>query len=143
MLTTVEKVIFLQDVDIFKYTNTEDLAYIAAITEEVEFKSNQIIFKEGEVSDAMYVVIEGKVKLSRDDQIILTAKHKDVFGTWALFDDEPRVVTAVPLEDSSLLRIDKEDFIDLLADHVRITQSILKTMVKRLRSLMARIGLLD
>ena len=141
MLTTVEIVIFLQDVDIFKYTNTEDLAYIAAITEEVEFKSNQIIFKEGEVSDAMYLVIEGKVKLSRDDQIILTAKHKDVFGTWALFDDEPRVVTAVPLEDSRLLRIDKEDFIDLLADHVRITQSILKTMVKRLRSLMARIGL--
>ena len=34
MLTVVEKVIFLQDVDIFKYTSTEDLAHIAAITEE-------------------------------------------------------------------------------------------------------------
>jgi CRP-like cAMP-binding protein len=68
----------------------------------------------------------------------MVAKHKDVFGAWALFDDEPRVATATTLEDTRLLQIDKEDFIDLLADHVEITQSILKVMVRRLRKLMAR-----
>jgi CRP-like cAMP-binding protein len=70
----------------------------------------------------------------------MIAKDKDVFGTWALFDDELRVATAITLEDTRLLRIDKEDFFDLLADHVAITQSILKTMVKRLRNLMTRIS---
>lgn len=140
VLTTVEKVLFLQDVDIFEYTSTEDLALIAAITEEIELKPDKIIFKEGEIPDAMYVVSEGKVSLSRAGQEVMVAKQKDVFGTWALFDDEPRVATATILEDTRLLRIDKEDFIDLLADHVAITQSILKTMVKRLRNLMTRIS---
>jgi len=140
LLTTVEKVIFLQDVDIFKYTSTEDLAHIAEITDEVEFKASKPIFKEGEFPDAMYVVVEGKVSLSRENQEVMVAEQKDAFGTWALFDDEPRVATATSIEDSRLLKIDKEDFFDLLADHVEITQSILKVMVKRLRKLMTRIN---
>jgi CRP/FNR family cyclic AMP-dependent transcriptional regulator len=136
VLTTVEKVIFLQGVDIFEYTSTENLAHIASITDEVEFQADHIIFKEGDFPDAMYMVIDGKVKLSRDGQEVMVAQKKDVFGTWALFDDEPRVATATTLELTQLLQIDKEDFIDLLADHVEITQSILKVMAKRLRKLM-------
>lgn len=140
MLTTVEKVLFLQDVDIFEYTSTEDLAHIAEIVDEIELKPDEIIFKEGEIPDAMYIVSKGKVILLRAGQKVMVAKEKDVFGTWALFDDEPRVATATTLEDTRLLRIDREDFIDLLADHVAITQSIMKTLVKRLRNLMNRIS---
>lgn len=140
MLTTVEKVLFLQDVDIFEYTSTEDLAHIAEIVDEIELKPDEIIFKEGEIPDAMYIVSKGKVILIRAGQKVMVAKEKDVFGTWALFDDEPRVATATTLEDTRLLRIDREDFIDLLADHVAITQSIMKTLVKRLRNLMNRIS---
>ncbi|NIO49264.1 MAG: cyclic nucleotide-binding domain-containing protein [Candidatus Aminicenantes bacterium] len=140
MLTTVEKVLFLQDVDIFEYTSTEDLAHIAGIVDEIELKPDEIIFKEGEIPDAMYIVSKGKVILLRAGQKVMVAKEKDVFGTWALFDDEPRVATATTLEDTRLLRIDREDFIDLLADNVAITQSIMKTLVKRLRNLMNRIS---
>ena len=137
MLTTVEKVIFLQEIDIFEQTSTEDLAHIAAITEELELKQDHVIFKEGDFSDAMFMVLDGTVRLTRDDQVVMDAKHKDVFGTWALFDDELRVVTAVTLEESRLLKIDKEDFVDLLADHVQITRGILKALATRLRNLMA------
>jgi CRP-like cAMP-binding protein len=141
MLTTIEKALFLQDIDIFKHTLTEDLAHIAEITKEIECKPDEIIFKEGEISDAMYMVIEGQVRLTRGGQEVMIAEEKDVFGTWALFDDEPRVTTAATLGETRLLRIDKEDFVDLLADHVRITQSILKTVVKRLRNLMERLNI--
>ena len=58
MLTVVEKVLFLQEVDIFSHTSTEDLAYIGAITEEVFFKNDTDIYKEGQISDALYLVIE-------------------------------------------------------------------------------------
>jgi CRP-like cAMP-binding protein len=140
MLTVVEKVIFLQDVDIFEYTSTEDLAHVAAITEEVSFKENVIIYKEGEISDSMYLVIEGKVAIQRDGRDILVAGKKEVFGTWSLFDDTPRVATAISLEESRLLKISKDDFFDLLADQIQITQGILKTIVRRLRSLIDRVS---
>ena len=140
MLTTVEKVLFLQEIDIFEYTSTEDLSHIAAITEESELQKDEIIFQEGDLPDAMYMVINGQVRMTRAGEEVMVAGAKDVFGTWALFDDEPRVATATTLEGTRILRIDKEDFIDLLADYVAITQSILKTMVKRLRKLMTRIS---
>ena len=140
MLTTVEKVIFLQDIDIFEYTSTEDLGLIAAITDEVQYKSKTVIYREDEIPDSMYMVIEGKVLLQRGEEEVMIVENKGAFGTWALFDDEPSVVTATPLEDSHLLRIDKEDFFDLLADNVKITQGILKAVVRRLRNLIERVG---
>ena len=135
MLTTVEKVIFLQDIDFFEFTQTEDLAYIAAITQEIRIKAGSMIYKEGENSDSMYLVIDGKVRLHRGGSEIMIAVNKDIFGTWALFDDEPRVATATTLDDTSLLRISREDFLDLLSDHTNITESVFKSLVKKIRSL--------
>ena len=140
MLTVVEKVLFLQDVDFFEYASTEDLAYVAAITEEVRMERGTTIYNEGEMPDSMYIVVDGKVRLHRGDDDVMIAQRKGVFGSWALFDDEPMVVTATTLDDSHLLKIDKEDFFDVLADHVEIAQGILKAIVKRLRSLMGRVG---
>ncbi len=137
MLTVVEKVIFLQDIDVFQPIPTSDLAHLAAITEQLNFSKSSILFKKGDISDSMYMVIEGKVRLHRDGAEVMVAGYKEVFGTWALFDDEPRMVTAEAIEDTTVLRIDKEDFIDLLADHVEITQGILKAVVQRLRTLVA------
>jgi CRP-like cAMP-binding protein len=85
-------------------------------------------------------VLEGSVRLHRDGQEITVARAKEAFGIWSLFDEEPRVVTATVAEDASLLQINRDDFIDLLADHVLIAQSILKTIAKRLRNLMERVG---
>jgi len=140
MLTIIEKVIFLQNVEVFTDVPTEDLAYLAAITEEVSFKAGEDIYKEDEPSDALYLVLEGKVRLHREGREIMIADEKKAFGTWALFDEAPRVVTASPLTDCRLLRIDREDFFDLLADHIQITQGVFKTVVKRLRTLMQTVS---
>ena len=141
MLTTIEKVITLQEVDVFEQLTTENLAQLASIAEEIEFPPNSVIYSEGGVADSMYLVLEGRVRLHQGPQEVMTAGEKDTFGTWALFEDEPRVVTATTLEQSRLLRIDKEDFIDLLADNVQITQGILKALVQRVRRLMGLVRL--
>lgn len=135
MLTIVEKVLFLQEVDIFEHTSTEDLAYIAAITNEVEFPPNSIIYHEGDISDSMYILIEGKVIHLRDGKD--SQYDKNYFGSWALLDQESRVATAKTLEETRLLRIEREEFFDLLADHVQITESILKASAKRLRKVIS------
>jgi CRP-like cAMP-binding protein len=139
MLTLVEKVFFLQEVNIFGSSTTEDLAHIAAITEELNIDKDNIIFQANDISDSMYIVVSGAVRLHRDNQEILIAKSKDVFGTWALFDDDLRVATATAIEDSTLLRIDREDFYDLLSDHSQITQDVLKTLSKRLKRLIENV----
>lgn len=141
MLSIIEKVIFLQKVDVFADVPTEYLAYLAAITKEVACHKGDVIYKENDPSDALYLVREGKVRLHRGGEEITVAGSGDAFGTWAIFDEEPRLVTATVLEETQLLQIDREDFFDLLADHVRISQSIMKTMSTRLRNLANRVGI--
>ena len=140
MLTVVEKVIFLQNVDVFSEIATEQLSYLAAIAEEETYAKDEVIYKFEEPSDALYVVLDGRVRLHRGGDEITVASRNDSFGTWALFDEQPRVATATPIEDCRVLRIDREDFIDLLTDHAAITEGVLKTLVGRLRGLLDRVG---
>ena len=140
MLTVIEKVIFLQNVDVFADVPAEQLSYLAAITEEISFRKDETIYKVHEASDSMYIVLEGRVRLHRDGMEIGVVEKKGALGAWALLDEEPRVVTAEVLEDTHLLRIDKDDFIDLLSDHVEITQGVLMTLTKRLHGLAGRVG---
>jgi len=140
MFTTIEKVIFLQNVDVFSHVVTEQLAYIAAIAEEVSYLEKDVIFEVNQESDSMFVVAGGKVKLDRDGEEITTVGEKEAFGTWSLFDDEPRVATATAVEDSLLLRIDRDDFHELLSDHTEITRAVLKNVAGRIRGLIGRVG---
>ncbi|MBT5876698.1 MAG: cyclic nucleotide-binding domain-containing protein [Candidatus Latescibacteria bacterium] len=140
MLTVIEKVIFLQNVDVFADVPAEQLSYLAAIAEEVTIPTGEPVYKVNETADSMYVVLEGRVRLYREDMEIGEVEKKGALGAWALLDDEPRVVTAEAVEDTDLLRIDKDDFIDLLSDHVEITQGVLMTLTKRLHGLAGRVG---
>ena len=135
MLSVVEKVIFLQNVDVFSEVPTEQLAFLAAVAEEVDGEAGERLYGEDEPSDCMYLVLQGAVRLHRGNTDVTIAKSKEAFGTWALFDDEPRVVAATCTEPTRLLRVDKDDFIEVLADNVQITQGVLKAIVRRLRAL--------
>ncbi len=143
MLTLIEKVLLLQEIDVFQNSTTEDLSHIAAITEKVQFSKGDKIYEEGDISDSLYVVVDGRVRLHRSGTDIMIAGPKNVFGTWALFDDEPRVATATAQEDCTLLRLNKDDFYDLLADHTQITQSVLKTLSMKLRRLIQNVKISD
>ncbi len=140
MLTVVEKVIFLQHVDVFSEISTEQMAYLAAIVKEVSFPKHTVIYHEQDPPDAIYLVLEGQVRLHRNGVDIAAIGPQEAFGTWALFDEEPRVASATTLEDSRLLQVSRDDFIDLLSDHVQITQGVLRALTKRLRGLIGEPG---
>ncbi|MEO1227900.1 MAG: Crp/Fnr family transcriptional regulator [Myxococcota bacterium] len=135
MLSVVEKVIRLQEVDIFSEVPTEQLAYLAAIAEERSAESGEALYEQDQPSDSMFLVLEGAVRLHRGDVEVTSVGPGEAFGTWALFDDDPRVMTATATASTELLRIAKLDFIEVLADNVQITQGILKAVVRRLRAL--------
>ena len=140
MLTIVERVIFLQNVDVFESIPTEQLSYLAAIAEEQSFGAGDDIYKVNDPSTALYVVLEGEVKLHRDQRTITQVKESEPFGSWALFDDKPRVTGATATTDARTLCIYRDDFLDLLSDHSQITEGVLKTIVTRLRNLVDRVA---
>ncbi len=135
-LNIVEKVISLEAVELMSSLTPEQLARIASIAQEVRFPPGKTILEAGKPLDALYVIVEGAVELSRGGAPLTTARENEVLGTWALFEeDDPLPVTARTLEDTRLLRIARDDFYDLLADNSEITSAIFSTLVKRFRKL--------
>lgn len=135
MYSIIEKVIFLQDIDVFKEVRVEDLAYLAAIAEEASFEKDGTIYEMNEAADSLYLIINGKIRLHRNGEEIAIAGKREAVGTWSLFDNQPRVATATAIEETETLRIAREDFYDLLSDHVRIAEAVLRSLARRLRAL--------
>ena len=134
-LNIIEKVIALEGVELLKNLTPEQLSRIASIAREVKYPPNKVILDPAIPMDALLVVVDGAVELSRDGEVLHTARQNDVLGAWALFDSDPMPVIAKTVEDTRLLRIGRDDFYDLLSDNVEITAAIFSTLVKRFRKL--------
>lgn len=137
MLSTIERVLTLQRNEIFAETSTEGLAHMAAIAEEVEFQPNDSLFEEGAIPDACYLLLAGQVELTRGGRTELTVGSGEDIGVWALFDGEPRVFAARATENTHALKINRDDFFDLLADHTDIIQALFRTLVGRIRQVLS------
>ena len=133
MISTVEKILFLKGVDLFKSIPGEDLAHIAEITDEVEHGHDDTIFSEGEPGDAMYLIIDGKVKVHSGKQTLAELGTKQCFGEMSILDSEPRSASITALSELTLLKIQREDFAEILAEKPEISLGIIKVLTGRLR----------
>ena len=136
ILTTLERAIRLQKVELFSDLRTDELALVASIASQVHQRSGDVLFRENAPSDALFVVLAGRVEMSRGGQAMIAVGEDETVGNWAFFDDQPSVVTATAVEESWLLKIEGRDFFDLLEDHSEMTPSMFQALFKRVRSLL-------
>ncbi|HEX9830863.1 MAG TPA: cyclic nucleotide-binding domain-containing protein [Thermodesulfobacteriota bacterium] len=71
------------------------------------FPAGQIVFKEGQPGEVMYVVKEGEVDILIDDKLCETVGPGGILGELALIDDKPRSATAIAKSDCKLVPIDE------------------------------------
>src|SRR5438128_9814691 len=86
MISTVEKVLFLKSIDLFRTLPSEELAQIAEIAEEQPLAAGDQIFAQGETGDALYLIVEGKVKVHQGSKELVRLGERDVFGSMSVLD---------------------------------------------------------
>ncbi|MCB9655000.1 MAG: cyclic nucleotide-binding domain-containing protein [Deltaproteobacteria bacterium] len=133
MISTIERVVFLRSVDLFRHIPGEILARVAEIAQEVRFAPNDEIIREGASGDAMFLLIEGYVDVVKGDRLVVTLGPKECVGEMALLDSEPRSATVRCKEAVHALQILREDFYDLMGGHVEIARGVIKILIQRLR----------
>ncbi|HUG42062.1 MAG TPA: Npt1/Npt2 family nucleotide transporter [Longimicrobiales bacterium] len=133
----IEKVFLLQKIDLLQDARSAHLALLASIAEDVDVDRGTVLIRQDEATDALYVVIEGEVELEGvgDQRMELAAGQ--AFGTWALIDEAPSLMTARTRTAARLLRITRADFYDLLADHSELALGLLQGLARRVRTLVA------
>lgn len=132
-LTNLQKADFIRRLDIFSHATVEELFRLAAIAQEVRFAPQQVIFREGDVGDALYPVVEGQVELSCNEKgMTEIVGPGQAFGLYSVLTREPRYMTAKALEHTLALRVGGEDLYTLLSNNMEIVVSIFKHFTQSL-----------
>jgi CRP-like cAMP-binding protein len=113
------------------------LERIAAIAGEETHEPESHVFREGEMGDKLYLILEGKVRISRTlpgmgEEALAVFGPGEAFGEMSLIDDVPRSADARVHERVRLLVITRESFEDLLFIHKDLAYEILWNVIKSL-----------
>jgi CRP-like cAMP-binding protein len=133
MKTVIEKVVHLQNVEIFLEVPSEQLSYIASISNIIELDKGDVLFSEGENSDALHVLFVGSITMQSGSEDKFTVGENETVGALGFFDQKPRIFSAVCNEKCIVLEIDSGAFFDLLEEKIHITRYLLKFFVSKLR----------
>jgi ATP/ADP translocase len=134
MISNVEKVLFLKKIDLFRRIRGDDLARIAEIAEEYSYDQGDRIFNEGDMGDALYLIVSGKVKIHKGETQLAELGERQCFGEIAILDAEPRSASVTSLAPLLALRIKREDFGEIMQQKPEIAQGVIKVLCGRLRS---------
>jgi len=140
----VNKVWYLQHVDIFRGIPREELEAMAQQMREQRFERRDVIISPGDRGDKVYILKDGTVKISQVSQagreaILAIVTTGEVFGEHALFRDEVREVMATAMEDSLVCVVPSRAFRGFLEKHPDLSIKILVRAGDRARELEHRI----
>jgi len=137
MLLTVEKALFLKSAPLFGGLEGEELAALADIALEQEFKPGETIFEENQPPDHLYLIVQGKVEVFRRvnsaERPLAILGEKECFGEMAILDEQPRSASVRAAEPTTVLKIDRESFRELILERPQIAFAIFKILSSRLR----------
>ena len=101
--------------------------------EFINVPTDTVLFRQGEVGDRMYIVLEGKISLEMNGQALGTEGIGGIVGEMALIDKTPRIGTATKLSDCVLAPLDMNAFTTLVRQKPEFSIHVMRVLTKRLR----------
>ncbi len=133
MSSTLDRAIALQKAPLFAELAADALLPLASLCEAVSLDEGDVLFEEGEVGDALYIVVSGSLRVERNGQTISELGPGECVGEMAALDWEARSATVVAARLSETIRVDRNDLMDILADHPELVANLITVLVRRIR----------
>jgi len=118
----------------------EQLQQLAPLTRCIRFAAGEVIVREGDPGDALFQLIEGRVKVLKNNGDapalqVATLGHGDVFGEMTLCVDEPRNATVQAIEQTVLLEVERRDLLPLITSEPDLIERLATLVNARRRRL--------
>jgi CRP/FNR family transcriptional regulator, cyclic AMP receptor protein len=133
-MTTIERVIALQRVELFAEVPGRTLAAVALRATEVEVDEGATVIEEGAVEDHLFAVVRGRLLAHHGTRELTTLEAGATVGELAALVPEPRSASVTALEPALLLRIDRAVLDELLADRPELARGVITALVRALRA---------
>ena len=135
-LAPMDRVLFLRKVPLFAELPPPDLQPIAAIAEEHAFTDGDTIVQQGDVGDAMHIIVDGDVSVIVDDghgaRTVATRSTGDVVGEMALITNEPRIASLIAGDRVRVLSIGRPQFESILRERPETALAVMRVLCRRL-----------
>lgn len=130
----------IQQISIFSDLSSEEIELLKDLLSIREFKSNELIYTEGEEGDSLNIIVEGKVRINKrmvegDQFCISTLKEGDVFGIMSFLDGSKHDATIVADQKTVLMILGRDEFNNLYSSNPLIAAKILKRLAMHLASI--------
>ena len=139
-ISTVERVLILQEIPIFANLIPEDLERIAIIAREQWHPAGDVIGRKGEESDVMFVIVSGQVQIVIDsdgrEQVLAERGPGEIIGEMAIIDPAPRSAGMVSKSELRVLAIEGEAFKTILRERPEVSLAVMQIISHRLREMM-------
>lgn len=133
ILEIENRIEILKSISIFKSLDEVLLHDIANALIKKSLDKNTILFNKGDKNYALYIIVEGKVKVHDEDHTFAEFGKGQYLGEYSLVDSTPRSASVTALESTSLLGLDQKIFYNLITSRNEISIAMLKGLVLRLR----------
>ena len=135
MLTSVERLLFIRAVPIFKELRDDFLVRLASVMNELSFPTNHTIFTEGKEGRSLYIVVSGRVRVHLENRELANLEQGACFGEMSLFDAEPRSASVTTLESCECWLLTQIQLYDAIDETPEIAINIIRLLSRRIREL--------
>ena len=136
-LPLADVLLFLKRIPLYSSMHLEQLRTVAAHLVERDVLPGEVIFREGEFSHELYIIVAGKVEIvqqrANGPRTLVTLAVGDFFGDIALVGDRPRSASAVAVECTVLLTLSPEHFRQIVLEDPAMSFEIFRTLSARIR----------
>lgn len=139
---------FLKQVSLFVDLTPGELDGVAAVFKNQNFAKNDVIFMEEDTGKYMYVVVDGRVKVSRTlpsgkEMILAFHEKNDFFGEMSLIDGGTIPATVTAMTDTVILSVSRREFQEVLLGSPKISLVLLKMLCNRCRDAWKQVEVLN
>lgn len=135
----------LRSLPLFIELTVPEFAILASMLHVREYVAGEVIFDEGEVGQAMYLILDGEVTICRQGQpeegFLTGLLPGEFFGELGLLDDAIRTAQARAARNCRVAVLFREDFNGLMESHLRIAHKIGRQLLRHLGERLRELGL--
>ncbi|MEO0671512.1 MAG: cyclic nucleotide-binding domain-containing protein [Pseudomonadota bacterium] len=126
----------LECIPLFKHVDQSKRKLIAMSSDRLTFGPNEMVFREGDPSDAVFMMLNGAVRVIKQDEErsieLARLSGGAVFGETGVVCDTKRSATIVTIEETTMLRIDSRIFMELVEQVPQVAVALTRELADRI-----------
>ena len=122
----------LKSAPLFEGLSRKHLTQLARVSEDLEVQPGKVLCKEGEIGQEFFVIVDGKIKVTRKGRRVATRGGGDFVGEIALLEELPRTATVTAETPVRLFVLTGKDFRHLLDVNPGVERKVMRALARRL-----------